>query len=287
MEASSRTERSEPTVDKEDPPGLSTPRSACRVTASGHGAGWFQDQVVTEYPLTILVNGRELATVVCSPSHLEELVLGFLTAEGVLRRGERIAALTVIPAEGIAAVDAPDRVGAPEQELFGKRWVGSCCGKSRAGFYFVNDARTARPVTGDLRLAASDCFRLMERLHRASPLFARTGGVHNAALATREGLEAVRTDIGRHNTLDKLYGYSLQNGVPLGRRLVVFSGRVSSEVLLKVAKMGCPVLLSKSAPTALALELAEELGVTAVGFLRRGTLNVYTHPQRIDGMPPR
>lgn len=95
------------------------------------------------------------------------------------------------------------------------------------------------------------------------------------------GVRVVRTDIGRHNTLDKLYGHALRREIALDERAVVFSGRISSEVLLKVVKMGCPLLLSKSAPTDLALELADQLGVTAVGFLRGEAMNVYTHPERI------
>lgn len=266
----------------ESPRPMAVPRRAVRLDGRRRPVR-FEDSVATEYPLTILVNGEELATVVCSPSHLEELVLGFLTAEGVLARGDPVRDLYVIPEEGIAVVEAPERAGAPERALFGKRFVGSCCGKSRAGFYFANDARTARAVEGDLRLSAGDCLRLMGELHAASPLFAGTGGVHNAGLATRGGLGVVRTDIGRHNTLDKLYGHALRDGVPLEDRAVVFSGRISSEVLLKVAKMGCPVLLSKSAPTDLALDLAEELGVTTVGFLRDRSMNVYTRPERIEG----
>lgn len=246
------------------------------------GSVRFEDEVVTEYPLTVLLNGEEVATIACSPSHLEDLVLGFLAAEGILRPGEPPEDLYLLPEEGIAVVEAPGRAGAPEVSQLGKRFVGSCCGKSRTGFYFANDARTARPVEGDLRLHAEGCARLMRALDAASPLFAGTGGVHNAALATREGVEVARTDIGRHNTLDKLYGHALRNGLPLGGRAVVFSGRISSEVLLKVVKMGCPILLSKSAPTDLALDLAEELGVTTVGFLRGDTMNVYTRPERIE-----
>lgn len=256
-----------------------------RVGRRAEPVGWEEDDVVTEYPLTLVVNGTEMATLVCSPSHLEELVLGFLTAEGVLRADEPLDRLFVDREEGMAFVEAPGREGALEQEMFGKRYVGSCCGKSRTGFYFANDARTARPVVTDLTVTAEDCFRLMERLQASSPVFARTGGVHNAGLGTSSGLEVVRTDIGRHNTLDKLYGHALREGMDLGRRVVPFSGRVSSEVLLKVAKMGCPVLVSKSAPTLLALEMAGDLGVTVVGFARSDRFNLYTHPGRIRGTP--
>lgn len=261
--------------------------STFRVDKGRQERGWIEDEVVTEFPLTIVVNDEELATIVCSPSDLEEMVLGFLTAEGVLRRDEEITRFFVDMEEGVATLEAPEREGALEQAMFGKRYVGSCCGKSRTGFYFANDARTAREVESELSLTIADCFRLMEELQKSSPLFSETGGVHNAGLATTEEVEVVRTDIGRHNTLDKLYGYALRNDVPLEERLIVFSGRISSEILLKVSKMGSPVLISKSAPTRLALEMAEELGVTTVGFLRRGKMNVYTHPERITDVPPR
>ena len=265
----------------------SRPLDACRVRR-GDGAGWSEEEVVAEFPLTVVVNGEEMATLVCSPSDMEELVVGFLTAEGVLRRGEKITRLFVDVEEGVATVEAPDRVGAMEQEMFGMRYVGSCCGKSRTGFYFANDARTAREVESELTLGTEDAFRLMEELQDASPLFSRTGGVHNAGLATlEEGVHVVRTDIGRHNTLDKLYGHALRNDVPLEERIIVFSGRISSEILLKVSKMASPVLLSKSAPTALALEMADDLGVTTVGFLRRETMNVYTHSWRFTDLPER
>lgn len=263
----------------------SVTRSACRVRRGGE-ARWEEEEVVAEFPLTLVVNGEEMATLVCSPSDLEELVLGFLTAEGVLRRDERITRLFVDTEEGIAHLDAPDREDAMEQEMFGMRYVGSCCGKSRTGFYFANDARTARRVESELSTTTETCFRLMEELQEASPLFGRTGGVHNAGLATEKGVEVVRTDIGRHNTLDKLYGHALRGGIPLEERIVVFSGRVSSEIVLKVSKMGCPILVSKSAPTGLALSMAEDLGITAAGFTRGDRMNVYTHPRRITDLPP-
>lgn len=279
-----QSSRQRPAPDGELP-GPTAGRAAARVDRGGQSVAWEVEEVATEYPLTLLVNGREMATIVCSPTHLEELALGFLTAEGVLRPGEPLSEFFLDRRGGVLVVKAPDREGALEQDGFGKRWVGSCCGKSRTGFYMANDVRTARRVESDLELTTGDCFRLMRALQRSSPLFSRTGGVHHAALATAEGLQVVRADIGRHNTLDKLYGWALREERGTEHRVVVFSGRISSEVLLKVSKMGCPVILSKSAPTALALELADDLGITAVGFLREGRMNAYSHTARITDLP--
>jgi FdhD protein len=123
---------------------------------------------------------------------------------------------------------------------------------------------------------------MMETMQEQSGLFRETGGVHNAALFSQDGtLLLTRMDIGRHNALDKLYGYSLRNGSSPGDAVLAFSGRISSEVLLKAAKMQCEILLSKSAVTELAIELAEELGITVVGFIRNRSLNVYSHPERL------
>lgn len=257
-------------------------RSVIRVNRSDTTKTKFDDSVATEYPLTIYVNDVEMATLVCTPSNLKELVLGFLTAEGVLRRDEQITRFFVDREAGTVHVNAPDRKDALEQEMFAKRYVGSCCGKSRTGFYFANDARTAQKVDHEFALKIDDGFRLMNELQKSSPLFRKTGGVHNAGLATRDQLKVVRTDIGRHNTLDKLYGYGLRQDIKFSQHVVVFSGRISSEIILKISKMGCPVLISQCAPTELALEMAEDLEISTAGFMKEKSCNIYTHPQRFS-----
>lgn len=125
----------------------------------------------------------------------------------------------------------------------------------------------------------------MDELEKSASVFQETGGVHNAALCTQTGIVLARMDIGRHNALDKIYGHCLKNNISVRDKVIAFSGRISSEILLKVAKIGCEIILSKSAPTELALELAEELGITTVGFIRGGSFNLYTHPERITNSP--
>ncbi|MFL6562765.1 MAG: formate dehydrogenase accessory sulfurtransferase FdhD [Bacillus sp. (in: firmicutes)] len=240
------------------------------------------DAIVTEYPITIILNEQEFATLVCSPEYIEELVVGFLASEGVISSYKEIKELTIIEATGRAIVKT-HKVNKLNELFHSKRVVTSCCGKSRQSFYFYNDARTAKPLENvDITVSIDQCFHLMRLMQDSSVIFQDTGGVHNAALCDRNGIIVDRTDIGRHNALDKIYGYCLQNSISLSDKIIVFSGRISSEVLLKVAKIGCGIVLSKSAPTELALRLADELNITTVGFLRNLSLNIYTRPNRIE-----
>jgi len=239
-----------------------------------------EEEVAAEYPLTIRLDGEEFATLVCSPNGLEDLAIGFLASEGVIRRHDEIKDMSIDLEGGFAnvALHRPQSTG---KDFYAKRFIGSCCGKSRQ-FYFHNDARTAKTVTGGASLTARRCFSYMQELQMQSADFHATGGVHNAALFHEEtGLVAARMDIGRHNALDKLFGHALKHRLPAKRHAIAFSGRLSSEIVLKAAKIGCPILLSKSAPTDLALRLADELGITCVGFIRSESMNIYTHGYRI------
>jgi FdhD protein len=121
----------------------------------------------------------------------------------------------------------------------------------------------------------------MKALQNSSTVFKETGGVQNAALCSEDEMLIARTDIGRHNALDKILCFCIQNRVAIQDKIIAFSGRISSEVLLKAAKIGVGVILSKSAPTDLAINLAHDLNITAVGFIRGNSFNVYSHPERI------
>jgi FdhD protein len=239
------------------------------------------DEVAAEFPLTIVLNGEEFATLVCSPDHLKEMVVGFLASEGIIRLPNKdIKSVTIDESKGFAYVELHFKPNLSHQ-LHSKRYIGSCCGKSRQSFYFTSDVKTAKTSRSKVILTPEQCVYLMETMQNKSVVFKQTGGVHNAALCDVNGVLLTRTDIGRHNALDKLYGFCLMNQVPIYDKILVFSGRISSEILIKAAKIGVGILLSKSAPTDLALQTADELHITTVGFIRGGTLNIYTHPERI------
>ncbi|RXT06441.1 formate dehydrogenase accessory sulfurtransferase FdhD [Ammoniphilus sp. CFH 90114] len=237
------------------------------------------DEIAVEFPLTIVVDGEELATMVCTPTQIEELVVGFLASEGLIRVTDEILSMSIDRNRGFAYVELKNKKTI-NKDFYSKRFIGSCCGKSRQ-FYLHNDARTAKTVMSKTNISVEQCFSLMKQMQERSLDFQRTGGVHNAALCTPNELLIERSDIGRHNALDKIYGYCLQERISSKDKIIVFSGRISSEVLLKVAKIGIGIILSKSAPTTLAIELAQDLGITAVGFIRGSALNIYSHPQRI------
>jgi FdhD protein len=240
-----------------------------------------EDRIVVEHPVTIKINGQEFATVVCSPEYIEDMAVGFLASEGVIPKYEDIKDIVVQEELGIVHIKT-DKMYPFYEKLLNKRYITSCCGMSRQGFVFANDALTVKRMTGThVVLTPEDCFFLMGKMEREADMFHQTGGVHNAALCDSTGIVISRMDIGRHNALDKIYGHCLKHTIPVRDKVIVFSGRISSEILLKVAKIGCEIVLSKSAPTELALTLAEELGITTVGFIRQNSFNLYTHPERI------
>lgn len=257
-----------------------TVRKGWKITRyKGNQSSVEQETIATEFPLTIMLNGEEFATMVCSPTDLDDLLIGFLASEGIIRFYDEITSFSIDEQHGFAYVELNQPLELRDTD-HSKRFIGSCCGKSRQ-FYFKSDVRTAKTITSRLSISVNQCYLLMKQLQQQSTDFKNTGGVHNAALGTVDNILTIRTDIGRHNALDKVYGNIVRNRIPLKDKVIAFSGRLSSEVILKVSKIGVGIILSKSAPTDLALNLANDLGITVAGFIRNDKMNVYTHPERI------
>ncbi|WAH38785.1 formate dehydrogenase accessory sulfurtransferase FdhD [Alicyclobacillus dauci] len=263
--------------------GSDLPQRAERQILQYRDSTWaeVEDVVASEYALTIYVNDNELATIVCTPTNIEELVVGFMASEGIIQSADQIEDLTVSRFMGTARVKTKHQVTF-NQAFYNKRYIASCCGKGRQSFYFHNDAVTAKHVDDDVHLEPNQVFSLLDAMDEEATLFHETGGVHMAALCRPDELLLARTDIGRHNALDKIFGNVLMSGISLAGTVISFSGRISSEVLLKVAKIGVGIVIARSAPTALAIDMADELGITAVGFVRGKSFNVYTHPWRMQ-----
>lgn len=235
--------------------------------------------VVREEPLTVFLNNTELATMICSPSAYKELTVGFLISEGLLHKPEDLKEIRLQEEMGVIWVETNEPV--PQTANFLRRHIASCCGKGRAGLYFINDAQQLEPIASNQKFKADDLLRLIELLNQGSDTFKLTGGVHSAALGDEKGLVAMYEDIGRHNAVDKVLGHAFLNRVDTSSKCLILSGRIASEILIKGARANIPLILSRSAPTELTLKLADELEITVVGFARGERLTIYTNPERV------
>ncbi|CFX88232.1 Formate dehydrogenase, subunit FdhD [Syntrophomonas zehnderi OL-4] len=235
--------------------------------------------VVTEKPLTVFLNHNELATLICSPGGLKELTVGFLLSEGLLKARSQIEDIRLREEDGLVWIETYEPIA--QTDNFLRRHIASCCGKGRAGLYFINDARQLQPVKSDWLLPFKQIQVLMAELEQRAESFRLTGGVHSAVLADESGIIIHYDDIGRHNAVDKVLGYAFLNDLPTFNKCLLLSGRVASEILIKAARGNIPVILSRAAPTELTLELAEELNLCVVGFARGNRFSIYTHPEKI------
>ncbi len=227
-----------------------------RVTGTGRSID--TDIVVMEFPLTITLNNKEVATLPCSPQKLNYLAVGFLASEGLINSHDDITKITVDRKKGTVRVKTKkDIKPTPHTQ--------------------------AKKVDSDIAISAPQVFALMDDFVQSSQLFKDTGGVHSAALADTENILVFSDDIGRYNAIDKVFGECLLKDIATTGRLLITSGRVSSEILLKVAKRNVPLLISRAAPTNLGVRLAQNLGVTLVGFARDKKMNLYASEWRVKG----
>ena len=234
------------------------------------GAGESTDPVAEEVPVTVTVNGRQVATAMTSPGELGEFAIGFLFTEGIIKGKGDIDSVQV--EKNSVKVITKDllRVVGP------KRTILSGCGGSSSSF----DPSKLPKVASGLTVSAGEISRFMKELLQ-SEIHQVTGGVHAVGLCTGGRLAARAFDIGRHNALDRLCGQALLGGMDLGQAYVVSSGRISSEMVRKCLTAGIPLIASRGATTTLAVTLAEGNGLTVIGFVRGGGMNLYTNPHRV------
>jgi FdhD protein len=249
------------------------------------------DSLAAEEPLEIRINGSALTVSMRTPGHDFDLVAGFLVAEGLVAGAEELTALRYCAGatdEGVNTynvIDAAlrDRAAAPVS-LHRNLLTSSACGI--CGRETIESIRVRVPhdlAADPLRITPDVLYGLPDTLRAAQRVFDSTGGLHAAGLFTAEGeLLCLREDVGRHNAVDKVVGWALrENLLPLTGHVLMVSGRASFELTQKAAMAGLPLLAAVSAPSSLAVDLAEELGLTLVGFLRNRSGNVYTGAERI------
>lgn len=256
-------------MDKLDPKGV-TPDIVCD-RFSGEGWSRDSDNLPEETALTIYVNRQELVTILCTPTKLNCLVLGFLYAEGIISGIDDVASMKVCEEESLADVVLSDS----EYELPTKRTLTSGCGGG--AMFKVQGQR----IDSDLVVTPKEVLSLMRQLHERMALYRLCGGVHGSALCDTKNLLVVAEDIGRHNTLDKIQGECLLRGLQSGDRLLLSTGRISTEMLLKAVRMQAPIVISRHSPTGSTVPLARDLGISLVGRARGDRLSVYSHPERL------
>lgn len=234
--------------------------------------------VAAEVPLTFVVNGSEIATMVCTPTHLEEYIFGFLFTSGFIQAAGDIVDVDLDTRKWRAQIELKEAV---DPELLGRRVYTSGCGKG-VMYTSVTELAGRHPLDSDLCIDGESILRVMKWLSGCSDLHRQTGGVHSAAASIRGALPQFHIDdIGRHNAVDKVLGRLLMDGTDTRHVLLAATGRVSSEILHKARRLNIPILASRGAPTHQSILLAADMGVTLVGFARRSSFTVFTHPRRI------
>lgn len=233
------------------------------------------DIAIVEYPFTIFLNDEEFITLLCSPKSLDYLAVGFLNSEGIINSKDDIDKINIDEENGLAYVYTKNK-NSLSQKLFGKRTITSGCGKGTV-FYNVIDSFKSKKIDNNMNLNPDEILNLIKEFNMKSQLFLDTGGVHSTALCDKEKIILFEEDIGRHNALDKILGKCLIDDINLSDKIVLSSGRISSEILIKIAKRKIPVIVSRSAPTNLAINIAKELNITLVGFARGEKMNIYSN----------
>ncbi len=258
---------------------------------SGHAAKQEADQLAREEPLEIRVRGKSVAVTMRTPGHDRELAAGFLVTEGMIReRGEVVEMAYCRQGEAVDYENTLNVFVSPSVEVDFERltrhvFASSSCGLcGKASIESVH--QHFPPVTSFVKMTIEKIIELPGRLQAAQKTFAKTGGLHAAAIFDAKGkLLVLREDVGRHNAVDKVIGWGfLQGKLPFDTHVLLVSGRASFEILQKALAARVPIVCAVSAPSSLAVEFARESGQTLIGFLRGETMNIYSHPERIGRM---
>ncbi len=208
-----------------------------------------------------------------TPAQQTELALGFLLNEGLISSLDQLDHTRVSEDGCCVDVWSTQAIEIPKHRV-----ITSGCG---GGVTFDSPDHAIAQVTHDLNVSTDRLFDLFRRLHFPDSLHARARGVHASGLSDGEQIVALAEDVGRHNTIDKINGICLLEEIPTTGLALMATGRISSEMLRKGARMGCPIVASRNSPTSLSVRLAEAAGITLVGYARQGRLRAYTHAHRL------
>jgi FdhD protein len=229
--------------------------------------------VIEEALVCIYVNGQELATFMCTPHELDELAIGFLRSEGVIQSLADIELLTLSAHKSCVDVWLKTGFSPPARRI-----VTSGCG---GGVTFDDLSGRHAPLDSPVAITPEQVADLMKQLYLAADLYNEVRGVHASALSDGRELVLLAQDVGRHNTIDRLWGKALKQELTTEGHILLASGRISSEMINKAAKMGIPVIISRTSPTSLSVELGQAWQITIIGYARGKHFRVYSAPERV------
>jgi FdhD protein len=229
------------------------------------------DAIAVEKKLVISVQGKDILSIYCTPMMIKELITGLLLTEGIITNKISPSVMNIDYGDEITVNLQFDVNNAPDR-LSTSRCLGGFTVLKKRDFEKIND---------NFSLTTKNLKNLFDDFQQKSALFRITGGFHSAAISDGKTILSFSEDIGRHNAVDKVIGDALLKDIPFTRKAMLVSCRISSEIISKSSRWGIPILASRSAPTDLAVEIAEMSGVTLIGFVREERMNIYTNQQRI------
>ena len=238
-----------------------------------------EDSIASEKILKIFSNNKEILSLLCTPTMVKELVVGFGFSEGLLKRNEQGEGQQEWCSERIEILwqDEDIEVHLPIDMPESTATLTSGCGKGVT--FMLNEEMSA--IQDDFSISTNTIIELYREFQKKSELFRSTGGVHSAALCDAHEMLVFAEDIGRHNAVDKVIGYAFLENIPMQNKILLLSGRLSSEIINKAVRAKVPLLISRAAPTNMAVETAKKYNLTLIGFLRGQKLNIYSSPQRL------
>jgi len=242
------------------------------------------DRVVSEIPIRIMINETLYATIFCTPTNLRELVAGHLLSEGLVDSFEEITCVEIEGTQCRVTIASEKSV---QEKLamvtpFTRIITSGCGAEIPWPFTKLKDRLGFRKVTSRLETTASCILDAIRNLNVKASIYRQTGGVHASALCSKDGVElAFAEDVGRHNAIDKVIGMGAERDCKFGETFAVSTGRLSGEIVLKIARVGIPVVASISSVLSSGVEIAEATGVTLIGFVRGNRMNVYSYSGRV------
>lgn len=229
--------------------------------------------VVVEKPVSLTVNGSVWLTFMCTPSHLDALAVGFLYNEGVVNSLDEVASVKTCANKDNIDVWLNFSIEEPKDW-----WRTSGC---TGGFTSVRAPQEVKPILNGGLISPQAIIRMVSDLFEKQQIYKQVGGVHTSILSDGTNSIIMAEDIGRHNTLDKIAGRYILERANLEKKILITTGRVSSEMLQKAARISASIVISRTSPSSLSIKMADEWGITLIGYARRDKFNIYTHPERI------